>query len=226
MAQRTTSSLQSKCEKNRLILASASPRRAALLRAAGIRFRTWPAHVREKSDSSPLHATPRRIALHNAHQKAQAAARRFPGRMVLAADTVVALGRSLLGKPRTMREAEAMLQRLSGRAHRVITGVCLCRHNAMPRLFAVTSRVIFKRLTPAQIRDYLKRIHPLDKAGGYAAQEHTDMIIARVEGSFSNVVGLPMERLLRELNRCADQCFSAASIRTSSSFSRTTFNWS
>lgn len=181
-----------------IILASASPRRADLLREAGIPFVVRPPCMREATPLTHSQLTPRELAIRNAEKKARDIARRFSGRWVLGADTVVVLGRRIFGKPRDMREAEAMLSRLVGRAHRVVTGVCLCRRRRDCRVFAVTSRVVFKKLDHAGIRDYLRRIHPLDKAGAYAAQEHTDRIIARVEGSFSNVVGLPMERFRRE----------------------------
>jgi len=94
-----------------------------------------------------------------------------------------------------------MLNLLNGRTHRVITAICLCRDGTPHCLAAVTSRVTLKHLTRRQIRAYLCLINPLDKAGAYAAQEHGDRIIRKVEGSWSNVVGLPMERLLRELRK-------------------------
>lgn len=185
-----------------LILASASPRRADLLREAGVPFEIRRARVREQTRRDGPNRTVGRLAIHNALLKAGNIARRFPGRWVLGADTLVALGRTLFGKPRDLAEAGTMLARLQGRTHRVVTGVVFCRQGSKPRSFAVATRVTFKTLTARQIRDYLRRIHPLDKAGAYAAQSHTDRIIQGVAGSFSNIVGLPMERTLREWQRC------------------------
>src|SRR5205085_2717412 len=100
-------------------------------------------------------------------------------------------GKTIFGKPRDMRDAERMITAMVGRTHEVVTAVCLCRGRVMRR-FTVSTRVRFKRLNAVQIRNYLRLIHPLDKAGAYAAQEHWDKIIAAVDGSFTNVVGLPM----------------------------------
>ncbi len=187
-----------------LVLASASPRRSQLLREAGINFRVHPAAIREldqlhRERGRPL--PPRQIALRNARLKALTVARCFPRHCVLGADTVVVLGRKIFGKPSNRHEAETMLNCLNGRTHRVITAFCLCRGKTLRCLVAVTSRVTLKRLTRRQIRVYLRLINPLDKAGAYAAQEHGDRIIRKVEGSWSNVVGLPMERLLREMRK-------------------------
>ncbi len=182
-----------------LILASASPRRAHLLSEAGVSFRICVARVREHEAEDLPRLTPRRIALFNARLKAREVARRHPGRWVLGADTVVALGWHVFGKPRDLEEAEWMLAHLVGRTHRVITAVCLQKFPGKKREFDVTSRVTFRELEKAAIQRYLRLIHPLDKAGAYAAQEHAGRIIRRVTGSWSNVVGLPMERLLREM---------------------------
>lgn len=184
-----------------LILASASPRRADLLNEARIPFVVHPSRAREATPLSHPRFTPRQLARHNAELKAREVSQRFPGRWVLGADTLVVLGRTVFGKPRNMKEAGIMLGRLVGRTHRVITGVCLCRKGEKGKMFSVTSQVTFKKLDRGEIQDYLKRIHPLDKAGAYAAQEHTDRIIAKVKGSFTNVVGLPMERVVREWRR-------------------------
>jgi septum formation protein len=179
-----------------IILASASPRRSDLLREAKIDFEIHPAHVDELDEAG---LSPRKLVLHNAELKALTIARRFPNRWILGADTTVALGSKTFGKPKDMNHAVMMLQELCGRTHRVLTGVCLCHSQKRKRSFIVTTKVTFKKLSLNQIQKYLKLIHPLDKAGSYAAQEYCDHIIAKVEGSFSNVVGLPMERLMREL---------------------------
>ena len=180
-----------------LVLASASPRRVELLRAAGFEFETLPVEVEEAHDPA---LSPERLTMENAAAKARAGARLRPAAVVIGADTLVYLEGEPLGKPRDLQEAAAMLERLSGRAHQVCTGVALAwAGGAALHSFAVISQVVFKPLTPAAIRAYHARINPLDKAGGYAIQEHSEEIIDHAEGSWSNIVGLPMERLKEEL---------------------------
>ena len=136
----------------------------------------------------------------NAYRKARIIAKKFPDALVIGADTEVCLGRRVFGKPASRANAEQMLSDLQGKEHQVITGGCLIhlRHHRQ-RTFAVTTRVTFKPLASSQIAAYLDRIDPLDKAGAYAIQEHGEMIVAKTKGSFSNVVGLPVERLKNEL---------------------------
>lgn len=181
----------------RFILASASPRRVALLGQLGIQFAVIPARVTELA---PPYLTPQELAQFNAWRKARAVAEAHPSAVVLGADTVVCLDQSIFGKPASLTEAHRMLSRLQGRTHQVITGVCLM-HLAQRRrkTFSVTTRVTFRPLRSDQIRDYLRRINPLDKAGAYAIQENGELIVERIAGSFTNVVGLPLERLSREL---------------------------
>ena len=184
-----------------LILASASPRRRQLLAEHGYDFTVAPADVAEVA---PAHFTPREVALWNARLKARAVAREQPGAIVLGVDTLVAFGGRIFGKPRDLDEAFAMVSELNGRAHEVFSGVCLLRAaTGEERTFAEVTRVHFRTLTPPQIRAYLARIGPLDKAGAYAAQEDRGEIIARVEGSFTNVIGLPMESLAEHLRAFA-----------------------
>ena len=180
-----------------LILASASPRRAELLQEMGVPFVVVPSHVPEVA---PEHLTPVEIAAVNAYRKARAMSKLHPDILVLGADTVVSLGTAVFGKPADQAEAEEMLARLQGRTHQVITGVCLIHlREHRQRLFAVSTAVTFRRLHPEQIRRYLEKIHPFDKAGGYAIQDDGDEIVKGIVGSFSNVVGLPVERLGQEL---------------------------
>lgn len=182
-----------------LILASASPRRAELLRAVGIEFTVLAGHAEEVE---PEHLSPAETAMINAYRKARVVAKRQPDALVLAADTVVALGTKLFAKPATRAAAEAMLGELQGKIHKVVTGVCLIQQRAhRQRTFAVVTLVKFHRLTHGQIKDYLDRIQPLDKAGGYAIQEHGELIVEEIAGSFTNVVGLPLERVREELER-------------------------
>jgi septum formation protein len=180
-----------------IILASGSPRRAQLLREMELDFQVLPASVDE---SASEHLTPRELCLLNAYHKARAVAKDHPDDVVLGADTVVCLGKKIFGKPATIAEAHDMLAELQGHTHQVLTGVCLLRWRThAQRLFAEASFVTFHRLTELEIRHYLERIEPLDKAGAYAIQDNGDMIAERVEGSMSNVIGLPVERLLEEL---------------------------
>jgi septum formation protein len=184
-----------------VILASASPRRAELLREIVDEFQVVPGHAEELQ---PEHLSPTEAGLLNAYRKARVIAKRFPDSLVIGADTEVVLERRVFGKPRDLREAHAMITDLAGREHQVITGVCLVhlrRHRQ--KLFSVSTRVRFKPLRADEIADYLALINPLDKAGAYAIQEHGDQIVARTDGSFSNVVGLPVERLREELAKFA-----------------------
>src|SRR5678816_671465 len=184
-----------------LVLASASPRRRQLLAEYGYQFIVAPADIEEVT---PLHLTPREIALWNARAKARAVAARQPTEIVLGVDTLVAFGDRIFGKPRDFAEAFAMLSELNGRSHEVFSGVCLIRAATREEQnFSEVTRVHFRRLTDAQLRAYLVRIGPLDKAGAYAAQDDRGQIIDHVEGSFTNVIGLPMETLVEALNRFA-----------------------
>jgi septum formation protein len=180
-----------------LILASASPRRAELLRELKLNFKIVPSDAPEISDK---HLSPRELCKINAHRKARAVAKKIPDDLVLGADTLVFLGRKIFGKPRDLADARRMLTQLQGRTHQVVTGVCLMHLRAHhERLFAVSTDVTFLPLTERQIGDYLSKINPLDKASAYAIQEHGDKIVAKISGSYSNVVGLPLEKLKEEL---------------------------
>lgn len=185
--------------KPQIILASASPRREQLLRDMGLHFIVVrPEGVEEELSG----AAPDVLAIQNAQRKARAVAGRHPESMVIGADTIVVLDGRIFGKPRDPVEAERMLEQLVGRPHEVITGVCLL-HRALDAelTFSDTTRVWMRSLERTQIREYLGKIDPLDKAGAYAIQEHGAGIVERIEGSYSNVVGLPIERLRATLER-------------------------
>ena len=176
-----------------LILASQSPRRVELLRQVIPEFGIVASYAAESEDSS---LGSRRLCELNAERKALLVAERYPNHLILGADTLVFLDDRPLAKPTDLEDARQMLGRLSGRIHEVITGVCLVHKAANRlRLFAEVTRVKFQALNSSQIDDYLSRVHVLDKAGGYAAQEHGHLILDTVEGSFNNVVGLPIESL-------------------------------
>lgn len=182
-----------------LLLASASPRRSELLRQMGLAFEVLTLPTRE---IQPEHLTPLEVCQINAYRKARAVAKKFPDSLVLGADTLVWLGTRIYGKPSSLADAERMLGELQGREHHVTTGLCLIHLRAhRQKSFADTTSVIFHPLGSVQIRAYLARIHPLDKAGAYAIQQHGELIVERVEGSYSNVVGLPVELLRAELAR-------------------------
>lgn len=176
----------------RLILASASPRRRQLLADAGYDFEVVAPTVEElHSDKLTL----REATCYNALRKGLAVARAHPGRVVLAADTLVALDHQLIGKPADRAEAARLLRLLSGRTHLVASGVFIAHLRRGKSLaFSVLSRVVFKALSDRMIAEYLATIDPLDKAGGYAAQGRGRAIIARIIGSRSNVIGLPLEK--------------------------------
>jgi len=187
-------------KRNPLILASASPRRVELLRQIVADFEVVPGATSEVHDEQ---LTAWEMAQVNAYRKARAVAKKFPDSIVLGADTLVYLDREarLFGKPASPAEAARMLGELQGRTHAVITGVCLLHlREHRQRVFAEWTDVRFHPLTPAQIKEYLGLINPLDKAGAYAIQEHGERLVAEISGSFSNVVGLPLERVREELS--------------------------
>ncbi|WP_426750892.1 Maf family protein [Myxococcus sp. Y35] len=179
-----------------LVLASASPRRRELLSQLDIRFTVSAADIDETpraGEAAPAYVE--RLA----REKAGVVATRHPGAWVLAADTTVALGTELMGKPRDAEEAQAMLARLSGRTHDVYTGVALAgRHEAA---LVVHTRVTFRALSAAEMAWYAHTGEPLDKAGAYAIQGKGGFLVAGVEGSTSNVVGLPLAETVALLER-------------------------
>jgi septum formation protein len=164
---------------------------------AGYDFEIIAANVDEIHEER---ATLHELTMANAAAKARFIAAQHPERLVIGADTLVAIDGCALTKPADMAEARGMIARLAGRTHEVCTSVALvCVAADVDRCFEVVTRVTFKALHEAERDEYLTLINPLDKAGGYAAQEHGDRIIAAVEGSWTNVVGLPMEALEESL---------------------------
>src|SRR5215831_3616527 len=184
-----------------LILASVSPRRAELLRQLGHEFKVIASDVREIHHGE---LTAQEIAQINAYRKARAVAKRFPDALVLGADTLVCIGSKLFGKPGNLEEAYEMLEQLQGRTHEVVTAICLLHlRTHRQRIFCDTTSVTFRRLDAVKIRRYLTKVNPLDKAGAYAIQEEGDLIVEGISGSYTNVVGLPLERLRAELQSWA-----------------------
>lgn len=178
-----------------LILASASPRRAELLRNAGIPFTVAPAHLREE----PLpNETPLKYAQRLARDKASAIFASHPEDAVLGADTVVVVDEHLLEKPTDAADAVRMLGLLSGRTHQVITGVCVIAPG-FARTEAEVTHVRFSELSNDEIAAYVRTGEPMDKAGAYAIQGIASRWAERIEGCYFNVVGLPMPRVYRLL---------------------------
>ncbi len=178
-----------------LILASGSPRRRELLGELGFPFVVVTADVEELDCLSAPKLAPAELALENARRKAAAVAALHPDRWVLGADTVVTLDGRVFGKPTSLIEAREFLRVLSGRTHQVITGCVLKSPAGKEDSFHEISSVIFFSLTEEIIARYLAEVHVLDKAGGYALQERGEWIVASVEGSRTNIIGLPMEKL-------------------------------
>lgn len=183
-----------------LVLASSSPRRAALLRSAGFEFEVVAAPVDEDAitaDLAAAHAVPTAIALELASAKAAAGAALRPGARVLAADTLVVLDGELLGKPKDAADAERMLTRLSGRSHDVVTGFALVEPGGggLRRGFETTT-VTFARWPAAARAAYIAGGDPFDKAGAYGIQGPAGAFVERVDGDYSNVMGLPLVRVL------------------------------
>jgi len=194
--------------KTGLILASSSPRRAQILRDAGFSFSVLPAAVDEsplRGESAVQHV--QRLA----REKALATSQRIRGAaVIIGADTVVVVGGKILGKPRSRADARRMLRLLSGRKHRVLTGLAVLKlvspsHGRRPhrvgllRCGVESTAVWFARLTQREIADYVASGEPMDKAGAYAIQGRAGRFITRIDGCYFNVVGLPLARLYRLL---------------------------
>lgn len=176
----------------RLVLASASPRRSELLRQVGLEFDVQPPP--DVEDGQLDGESPVDHARRSAEAKALAVSKQCPGALVLGADTVVALGGEALGKPADAAEARGMLAALSGRAHRVHTGVSLARDRRALVTEAATTEVVFRELAEAEIDAYVGTGEPLDKAGAYGIQGRGALLVESVRGCYSNVVGLPLSR--------------------------------
>lgn len=184
-------------EKN-LILASQSPRRQYLLKELGLDFEIMPTHVDE---TYPEGMSPVEIAVFLAELKAGSfdTSRLHENSIVIAADTLVCIDDEILGKPGNYAEAVAMLEKLSGSKHTVITAVCL-KSRKKQKTFHVISYVYFRKLNKDEIEYYIENFRPFDKAGGYGIQEWIGYIgISKIEGSYFNIMGLPVKELYEEL---------------------------
>jgi septum formation protein len=176
-------------EKPILVLASSSPRRQELLREAGVPFQVHPAHLDEAQRPGEL---PLDYARRLAREKAQAVAAHYPQRYVLGADTIVVVAGQVLGKPQDAADAKRMLRLLSDREHEVTTAVSLAIPGGQTETRSSTTKVYFRKLAEEEIREYVAGGEPMDKAGAYAIQGGAARWTNRIEGEYSNVVGLPL----------------------------------
>jgi septum formation protein len=188
-----------------MILASASPRRLELLSQAGFRVTVHPTNIDESRlpGESPTDLV-RRLAEDKAHAALRDFASNAFSHVTLAADTIVWTGDDVLGKPSDLEDAERMLRELSGKTHHVSTGVCLLVQDddgsLRERSFVETTAVTFFELGDDEIRAYVATGEPMDKAGAYGIQNRARVFVSRIEGDYCNVVGLPVGRVIRELD--------------------------
>jgi len=194
---------------DQLILASASPRRAELLRLLGLAFEVIPSHLDEtalEGEAPPEHV------LRLSREKADGIAELFPEALVLGADTVVVIDGLVLGKPKTQEEAREMLARLSGREHIVFTGFSLIsKQKNLQFSQVVQSAVLFKEIPEDEILWYVNSEEPYDKAGGYAVQGMGAFFIREIRGSYTNVMGLPLSEVVETLKDLGTLTFSGDS---------------
>ena len=185
-------------QASKLILASESPRRQYLMKELGLEFEVLIPNVREHY---PENLSPSEIAVYLAELKSNNfdASLFSENTILITADTIVSVDGQILGKPGNYQEAVCMLEKLSGCKHEVITAVCL-KSRFRQKTFHVLSAVYFRKLTLEEINFYIEKYHPFDKAGGYGVQEWIGYIgIERIEGSFFNIMGLPVKELYEEL---------------------------
>ena len=185
---------------NPILLASSSPRRRELLANAGVEFSVVVSPAEEIHDATmPLE----RLCEENARLKAAAVAAESPTAIVIGADTLVYIDAEPLGKPADLDQARATLKKLSGREHVVCTGVAICGPGARVELFHDLTHVTFREIDDAVIDQYFAIANPLDKAGAYGIQEHGDLLVQRIRGSYENVMGLPVEMVKQALKSAA-----------------------
>ncbi len=181
----------------KIILASASPRRKELLTLAGIEYEVV---VSQCEEILPDGITPDKAVEELARQKSEDVFSRNPDCMIIAADTVVALGNTILGKPKDEDDAFNMLSSLSGRRHTVYTGVCI-KTKDKTDIFHVATEVEFYPLSDKEIKDYIATKEPMDKAGAYGIQGKGFVLVKGIHGDYFNVVGLPLAETVRHLNK-------------------------
>lgn len=180
-----------------LILASKSPRRSQLLTEAGFQFEI---KTKDVEENYPNHLTPQQVPLFLAEKKAKACQNFLKkGKIILAADTIVAKGKNIYEKPTDKKDAERILTKLSGKWHEVITGVCLLSKKEKVSFIGV-SKVKLEKLSATEIDYYIEKFQPYDKAGAYAIQEWIGLCkIAKIKGTYSNIMGLPVDLVYKYL---------------------------
>ena len=181
-----------------IILASSSPRRRELLEKAGIIFEVIISPAQEIHDAA---MKPHLLCEWNATLKAAAVAVQRPDATVIGSDTLVFIDEIPLGKPTDMDEARKMLRRLSGRTHQVCSGVCIIYPGGSQKVFHDFTAVTFRSLDDSAIDEYFSRVNPLDKAGAYGIQEWGEMIVSEICGSYENVMGLPVKKVIQALEQ-------------------------
>ena len=181
----------------KIILASASPRRRQLLKELGLKFKVISTNKEEKVDDTffPVQIA-RKLAVRKALEVSKKV--RDSSIIIIAGDTIVVLGNKILGKPQSKKEAIEMLSRLSGKIHKVITGICILQGNKKVVGHEIT-KVTFQKLSPAMILSYVNTGESMDKAGGYGIQGKAALLIKKIEGDYFNVMGLPLVRLAKLL---------------------------
>ena len=200
-----------KSDKNapKILLASSSPRRRKLLEALGVAFTVETKPVDESvCPGEKPHDYVQRLAREKAHKvQCTQPVGHHPGPIIIGADTSVVIQDRILGKPEDAADARNMLRRLSGKTHHVITGLAVLQ-DAKTRISTVTTQVVFKPITEDVIRAYVNTGEPFDKAGAYAIQGKAQAFVESIQGSWSNVVGLPLEELSMVLNEWGIDCLS------------------
>lgn len=182
-----------------IILASTSPRRKELMEITGLPFVVVASPYEE---DMTLKMKPKELVKHLAKGKAQAVADNYQNEIIVGADTIVVLGKQIMGKPGTEAKARTMLKQLSGKPHKVITGYCIIDSATGKTLTkAVETKVYLKKLSDSEITNYIKSGEPLDKAGAYAIQGLGALFIKKIEGDFLNAVGLPIQDLAQDLKK-------------------------
>lgn len=183
----------------KIILASQSPRRKQLLKQLGLEFEVVPSDVEEVFNPR---LGPRHQVEELALQKAQSVAEKYDDAIVIGADTLVALGDEIIGKPKNVNDAKRMLKKLRGRQHTVVTGFVLIDTASKRTIMkSVETKVWFRKLSPQEISSYIEKEKPLDKAGAYAIQGLGNLFVEKIEGDYFGAVGLPLFTLAKELNK-------------------------
>ena len=186
-------------KSTRVILASSSPRRADLLSQIGLTFEIYPSDIEEPTFNGSI--TPASATQQLASMKAKSVAERYTEGVIIGADTLVAYKNELIGKPDNPEHARSILKKLSGKKHKVVTGVCLINVELSKEItWNEITKVYFRELNPVEIEEYVNCGEPLDKAGAYGIQGRGAAFVNRIEGCYFNVVGLPLASLIEQLS--------------------------